>query len=88
MIKFKVIDCKNYIYISKGDRWNCDCSKYLFNGKVAEPTNKTEWYRLDKIPTVVSEKKPDEHINKRYELKAGYTANDLMPKVINEDQTE
>jgi hypothetical protein len=88
LIKFKVIDCKNYIYISKCDRWNCDCSKYLFDGKVAESTNRTEWYKIDKIPTVVSEKKPDENINERYELKAGYTANDLMPKVINKDRVD
>lgn len=87
LVCFKVIDCKNYIYISKGDRWNCDCSKYLFDGKVAESTNKKEWYKLDKIPNIVSEKKPDERINKRYELKAGYTATDLMPKVIKENQT-
>lgn len=88
MLNFKVIDCKNYIYISKGDKWNCDLSKYLFDGKPAEPTNKKEWYRLDKIPIVVSEKKPDERINERYELKAGYTTTAMMPQIIEKDQTD
>ena len=87
LLNLKVIDCKNYVYISKG-KWNCDCSRYLFDGKAAESTNKVEWYRIDKIPTIVSEKKPDERINERYELKAGYAANDLMPKVIAKDQVD
>lgn len=88
MIDFKIIDCMNYIYISKGDKWSCDLSNYLFDGVKAESTNKKEWYRLDKIPEIVSEKQADKRINERYELKAGYTATDLMPKIILKEQID
>lgn len=88
MINFKVIDCKNYIYISKSDKWDYDCSKYLFDSKVAESTNKEAWYRLDKIPTTILEKKLNEHINERYELKAGYTATNMLPQVIKQEEID
>ncbi|WP_288682255.1 hypothetical protein [uncultured Eubacterium sp.] len=88
MINFKVIDCKNYIYISNNNKYYCNLSGYLFDGNKAEITNREEWYRLDKIPTVVSEKQPNKRINERYELKVGYTPNDLMPKVIIKDQID
>jgi len=80
--KFNVIDCENYIYISKTDRYCWGMSDLLFDGKAAESTNKDKWCRLSKIPTEILKKKPDERINKRYELKAGYQPTELMPSVI------
>lgn len=55
---------------------------FLFDGQVAEKTNKDKWYKLNKIPSEVLGKKPDERINKRYELKAGYQPTELMPNII------
>lgn len=86
MIEFKVINCKNYIYIANKDSWGTNINRLLFDGKMPKETNRKDWFKLDKIPDVVSEKKPDDHINTRYELKAGYTPNDMMPQVIQEDQ--
>lgn len=87
MVNFKVIDCGSYIYISS-DEYRVKFSNYLFDGKAAEPTNKSEWYRLDRIPVEVSEKKPAERINIRYELKAGYQPTELLPSVITPEMYE
>lgn len=88
MTHFQIIDCKNYIYISKADKWGTVLSGYLFDGEKAEPTNKPEWYKLSKIPKVVSEKLPSECTNERYELKKGYVASELMPQVIEMEQED
>lgn len=88
MLEFKVIDCKNYIYISRCDRYSCNLEHYLFDGKKAEKTNKAEWYRLDKIPTIVSEKQSDKYVNERYELKVGYTPTELMPELIKKEESD
>ena len=86
--KFKVIDCENYIYIAREDRYCSGMGNYLFDGQTAETTNKDKWYKLSKIPTEVLEKKPDERVNKRYELKAGYQPTELMPSVITMEMYE
>jgi hypothetical protein len=80
--EFKIIDCVNYIYIANKDRWSHTLNKYLFDGKKPEETNNEYWYKLSKIPEKVTVKKPNERINKRYELKAGYAATELMPRII------
>lgn len=82
MKKFKVIDCGKYIYIAEEDRWAIELENYLFDGKYPERTNRSGWYKLDKIPTKVQQKRLDQLVNKRYELKAGYVPTDLMPSVI------
>ena len=83
MKTFKVIDCKDYIYISEiNSSWNTPTMYYLFDGEKAVKTNKKDWYKLDKIPTTVSQRKPNIKINTRYELKAGYTPTDLLPQII------
>lgn len=86
--KFKVIDCENYIYIAREDRYCSGMGNYLFDEQAAEATNKDKWYKLSKIPTEVLEKKPDERVNKRYELKAGYQPTELMPSVITMEMYE
>ncbi len=83
--KFKVIDCENYIYISRDDRYNSEMGSFLFDGQAAETTNKAKWYKLNKIPTEILEKKPDEKVNKRYEIKEGYSPTELMPGIITMD---
>lgn len=88
MVEFKIIDCKNYIYIACANGHWQSIDYYLFDGKVAEPTNKKNWFRLDKIPTSVSKKAIDKHTNQRYELKAGYTSNNMMPQSFSLSQEE
>lgn len=79
---FKIIDCIDYIYISKNERYNSAIDNLLFDGEKAEITNKNYWYKLPHIPKSVTVKKPNEQINKRYELKSGYAATELMPQII------
>ena len=88
-LEFKVIDCKNYIYIANKDRWSYSNLKgYLFDNKEPEETNHKDWYKLSKIPTTVSQRLPDKHINERYELKKGYKATGLMPQIITKEMYE
>ena len=88
MVEFNIIDCKNYIYITHANGYWHNIDYYLFDGKVAEPTNNEDWFRLDKIPTSVSKKVDDKYTNQRYELKAGYTPNSMMPQSIPLNQEE
>ena len=88
MVEFNIIDCKNYIYITHANGCWYNIDYYLFDGKIANPTNKEDWFRLDKIPTSVSEKANDKYTNQRYELKAGYTPNSMMPQSIPLNQEE
>lgn len=81
-MNFKIIDCVDYIYISKNERYSTSLDNLLFDGVKAEKTNKDNWYRLSNIPKSVTRKKANEQINKRYELKSGYLATDLMPEII------
>ena len=85
MKEFKVIDCVNYIYISEKDIWGRTLDQYLFDDIKPEKTNHGYWYKLSKIPEKVILKKPNKIINERYELKDGYAATELMPKVITMD---
>lgn len=85
---FKIIDCENYIYISREDRHYSGINNFLFDGQVAEKTNRNEWYKLNKAPSEILEKKPNETINKRYELKAGYQPTELMPSIITMEMYE
>lgn len=88
-IRFKVINCKNYIYIANEDYYGAkDLTRYLFDGEVPEKTNKDNWFKLSKIPEVVSAKQPDEQVNIRYELKAGYTPTKLMPQIITKEMRD
>lgn len=88
MVEFNIIDCKNYIYIAGSNIYWKSIDYYLFDGKVAEPTNNEDWFRLDKIPTSVSEKADDKYTNQRYELKTGYTPNSMIPQSIPLNQEE
>lgn len=83
---FKVIDCVDHIYIKNVERYGGTyLDSYLFDGITPEKTNKEYWYKLKTIPKVITKKKPKQQINKRYELKSGYAATDIMPKIITMD---
>lgn len=70
LLKLKVINCKNYIYIADEDYYGVtDLTRYLFDGEVPEKTNKDRWFKLNSIPKVVAAKQEDKRINVRYELK-------------------
>lgn len=88
-IKFKVINCKNYIYIANNESYSMrNLTRYLFDGKAPEKTNNNNWFKLSKIPEVVSVEQEDKHINIRYELKAGYTPTKLMPQIITQEMED
>ena len=81
-LKLKVINCKNYIYIANEDYYgNKDLTRYLFDGE-------DRWFKILDIPKVVSAKQEDKRINIRYELKAGYTATELMPQIITKEMKQ
>lgn len=86
--KFIIIDCENYIYIAREDNYCFEMIGFLFDGQVAEKTNNNKWYKLNKIPSEILKKQPNENINKRYELKAGYQPTELMPSVITMEMYE
>lgn len=90
MLNLKMIDCGNYVYISQAENrgYYGNLSNYLFDGIKAENTNKQYWYKLNKQPETITQKKQNEKINRRYELKAGYTPSDLMPSIITYEQYE
>ena len=81
-MNFKIIDCVDYIYISKNERYSSSLDNLFFDGKSAEKANKSGWYKLPCIPKNITVKKPNKQINKRYELKSGYVATELMPQTI------
>lgn len=88
-LKLKVINCKNYIYIANEDYFGVkDLTRYLFDGEVPEKTNKDRWFKLNSIPKVIAAKQEDKRINIRYELKAGYTATELMPQIITQEMKQ
>lgn len=89
VLNFTIIDCINYIYIQRGDgRYSNSLNGLLFDGEKAKDTLKSNWYRLEKIPTRVERIKPKTRINEKYELKEGYSVSELMPKFINTDDTD
>lgn len=88
-LKLKVINCKNYIYIANEDYYGTkDLTQFQFDGETPEKTNKDRWFKLMSIPKVVSAKQEDKRINVRYELKAGYTATELMPQIITQEMEQ
>ena len=87
-LELKVIDCKNYIYIANKDHYGCSPRMYLFDNKKPEETNHKDWYKLSKIPTTVSQRQPDECVNKRYELKKGYKVTELTPQIITDEMNK
>lgn len=84
---FRIIDCINYIYIQRGDgRYSSSINGLLFDGVSAKPTLKSEWYKLDKVPTKVEKANPKKKENERWELKEGYSSSELMPQIITRNQ--
>ncbi|APH36056.1 hypothetical protein [Bacillus velezensis] len=54
----------------------------FFDGKRATQTYKSDWFKLDKEPSVIEKQMPAKKINYRYELKEGFQETDLTPQVI------
>ncbi|WP_437132729.1 hypothetical protein [Bacillus atrophaeus] len=54
----------------------------LFDGKPATATYKSDWFKLEKEPSVIEKQMPAKKINHRYELKEGFQESELTPKVI------
>lgn len=82
------IKTKNTVLISDnidGSRYHRSYLKdYLYDGNKPEDTYKEDWVKLNKLPEKIETKVPPKQINRRYELKEGFSATDLTPKVINE----
>lgn len=87
-LKFNVIQCNDHIYISlvtKNNYYGTNIEAYRFDGNSPEKTNKSKWYRLSEVPTMVEQKQQDQYINGRYELKAGYPETELTPRLVQLD---
>ncbi|AOL97893.1 hypothetical protein BS16045_02176 [Bacillus subtilis] len=63
--------------------FNSQLVELLFDGKRATETYKSDWFKLDKEPSVIEKQMPAKKINHRYELKEGFQETDLTPQVIN-----
>ncbi|MGP3749700.1 hypothetical protein ACTWKA_21860 [Bacillus sp. 3A_MP1] len=63
--------------------FNSQLDELLFDGKRATETYKSDWFKLDKEPSVIEKQMPAKKINHRYELKEGFQETDLTPQVIN-----
>ena len=87
VLRFRIIDCVDYIYIQKGDgKYNSSIYGLLFDGELPQDTFKSDWYKLDKVPTSITQSKPKLRQNERWELKEGYSSSELMPKLISRDE--
>ncbi|MDU0074892.1 MULTISPECIES: hypothetical protein [Bacillus] len=62
--------------------FNSQLDELLFDGKRATETYKSDWFKLDKEPSVIEKQMPAKKINHRYELKEGFQETDLTPQVI------
>ncbi|HHX69850.1 MAG TPA: hypothetical protein GX708_17615 [Gallicola sp.] len=82
-IYLSVIQTDDKIYIKDENNYYSVIPKLFFDGEKAETTYKKEWYVLKQMPEKIQQQTPDQRINIRYELKAGYPESELTPKVIN-----
>ncbi len=92
MLKLIAIKTKDKIYISdnieNSSYFNSVISNRLFDDTNAKITYKPYWYEIEKLPTIVKQKSPDTYTNYRYELKAGFPSNDMIPLIIHESTLE
>ena len=58
--------------------------RYLYDGNKPNNTYKKDWFKLDKLPEKIETKVEPKQINRRYELKEGFSVTDMTPKVIEE----
>lgn len=87
ILKFEIINCVNYIYIKKeNENYSSYINSLLFDGVKAQNTNKSNWFKLDKIPSKIEKIKPKVKKNIRWELKEGYSESELMPKIISKSE--
>lgn len=62
--------------------FNSRIHNLLFDDEALVRTPKDNWYKIDKLPTKVTEKTKNQTVNSRYELKAGFPVSELTPQVI------
>lgn len=88
-IKFKVVvfndgcfiaNAESYVYVSHSHY----VANLFFDGVKAQPSCKKDWYKLDKVPTTISQQGYVKTINHRYELKETVTFD--LPKVYSRDE--
>lgn len=79
---FKVIQCKDHIYISEDGRSNYYIENLYFDGQKGEKTYKSNWLKLPHTPTKVERALPKTRVNIRYELKDGYPETPITPTML------
>lgn len=82
ILPFKVIQCKDHIYISKGSLNGYYIDSLYFDGQKGEKTYKSDWLKLPQIPETVERPLPKGRMNIRYELKDGYPETPLTPAIL------
>lgn len=81
-LPFKVIQCKDHIYISKGNLNGYYIENLYFDGQKGTKTYKANWLKLPKIPERIERELPKTKTNIRYELKDGYPETPLTPAIL------
>jgi hypothetical protein len=89
VVKFKVVEFNNGCFITNADSYiyishNHYVANLFFDGVKAQPSCKKDWYKLDKVPSTVSQQGYAKTINHRYELKETVTFD--LPKVYSRDE--
>ena len=88
-VKFKVIEFNNGCFIANAEsdvyvsHNNC-VANLFFDGIKAVASCKKDWYKLDKVPTIISQQGYAKTINHRYELKETVTFD--LPKSYSRDE--
>ena len=86
-VNFKVIKFNNGCFIANSESYssyNSQVANLFFDGVKALSSCKKDWYKLDKVPTTVSQQGYAKSINHRYELKETVTFD--LPKSYTRDE--
>lgn len=88
-VKFKVIEFNNGCFIANAESYvyvshNHYVANLFFDGVKAVASCKKDWYKLDNVPTTVSQQGYAKTINHRYELKETVTFD--LPKSYSRDE--
>lgn len=85
ILKIIAIKTKTHVYISDNidgsSYFTSQIKHYIFDGYVAKPTYKNDWYELSDIPTKVEKLVPRQIIKSWYELKEVHY-NTGLPKIL------
>jgi len=85
MLKFIIIKTKDKVLISddiENKSYNTTIPQLKFDGVDAKPTFKRNWYELENIPNIITQKSNDTYNNYRYIIKSGYPTNEMIPEII------